>query len=70
MTPKAIVDALNAFQELQGVHELTCGKNSDHRPLVARLSAAGEAELYCLDCDYVQHHIPMHCVKMVKGDYE
>ena len=53
---------INAYQANPHVHPLPCGRNSNHRPLAAYLewivTQKYELTLRCLDCDYVQAHIP------------
>ena len=46
-----------AWQSGRRALRLTCGRNSRHRPLVPVISG-GHVELWCLDCDYIQDHLP------------
>ncbi len=54
--------AINSYQANPYVHPMTCGKDSNHRPLVAHAEWTAaqtyKVTLHCLDCDYVQIHIP------------
>jgi len=52
-----IYDTVAAWQSDQTALRLTCQRNSHHRPLVPVISG-GIVELWCLDCDYIQDHIP------------
>jgi hypothetical protein len=52
-----IYEIVVAWQNRRGGVQLTCARNSRHRPLVPVISG-GIVELWCLDCDYVQDHIP------------
>lgn len=48
-----LMDRIKAWQAAGFVHPLTCGNDSDHRPLEPRISE-GYALLECKDCGYVQ----------------
>lgn len=61
-----ILAAVKAWQEDETIHPLTCGTDSNHRPLVA-VERDGKVVLTCLDCDYVQTNIP-DCV--IKAHFE
>lgn len=55
-----IVEKVNAWQNNNAVHPLTCRKDSRHAPLRPKIKE-GEVVLICSDCGYVQNHIP-ECV--------
>jgi hypothetical protein len=55
------VQTAEAWQANPNVHPLTCGVNSDHRPLVPELRD-GAAVLFCPDCSYGEP-VPWHIVK-------
>ena len=38
-------------------HELTCGNDSQHLPLIGK-EVDGKVILVCLECDYYQDYIP------------
>jgi hypothetical protein len=52
-----IYEIVVAWQNRRGGLPLTCARNGRHRPLVPVISG-GIVELWCLDCDYIQDHIP------------
>lgn len=62
MTPDQKLRGIQAWQTAGHVHELTCGNDSKHQPLVPIL-LDGEILLYCVDCDYQQEEssIPVVC---------
>ena len=49
------------------IHELTCGNNSTHKPLIPK-EIDGKVVLVCRDCDYIQEYIP-EMVFTAKHDY-
>ena len=52
--------AIEIWQNCDVVHEMTCGNDSGHAPLVALVGKGDELEgLKCLDCNYRQYHIPI-----------
>ena len=57
MRMDVIYDTVAAWQSDQTTLRLTCQRNSRHRPLVPVI-CDGIVELWCLDCDYIQDHIP------------
>lgn len=57
MTNQEIIGKVNRWQNSVLVHPLTCGNDSRHQVLVPR-ELDGKVVLVCLDCDYVQDHIP------------
>jgi hypothetical protein len=54
------IDALRRWQQAGYVHELTCGHNSTHPPLVPG-EQAGIVILECSECGYTQTDIPEVC---------
>lgn len=40
------------------LHPLTCGVDSNHRPLVPAMTTKGHVVLRCADCSYMQSHVP------------
>jgi hypothetical protein len=56
-TNAELIEDVTAHQEAGIFHTLTCGNDSQHRPLQAEVRN-GEVILFCPDCDYVQTHIP------------
>lgn len=56
----ALVEAVARWQLDTLVHPLTCGTESDHRPLLLPRwnSEQQRVELWCAECDYVQVIIP------------
>ncbi len=62
------IKAVECWQKSCMVHELTCGNDSGHTPLVAVECESGDVVLKCPDCDYTQEHIPK-CVMMVHPRY-
>jgi hypothetical protein len=52
-----IYEIVVAWQSGRHGLQLTCERNRRHRPLVPVISG-GIVELWCLDCDYIQNHIP------------
>ena len=57
MKNSEIINAVIAWQVDIMKHPLTCGNDSNHRSLAPE-ERNGKVILYCLDCDYVQDHIP------------
>lgn len=57
MTNERKIKVLNAWQNNESVHPLTCGNDSSHSNLKA-IEQDGEVILACQDCDYTQKHIP------------
>lgn len=57
MTNEEKIKAVAAWQADERIHPLTCGNDSRHTLLVAAENG-NEVILKCLDCDYVQVHIP------------
>jgi Zn ribbon nucleic-acid-binding protein len=55
---------IQAWQDAGFVHPLTCGNNSNHRPLVP-FDNGGQVLVHCLDCGYSQDRIP----EVVLSDY-
>src|SRR5262245_9468612 len=53
-----ILEAVKRWQSSDHVHPLTCGIESNHRPLVAIEAEEQQVVLRCLDCDYRQPNIP------------
>jgi len=53
-----ILEAVKRWQSSDHVHPLTCGIESNHRPLVAIEAEEHQVVLRCLDCDYRQSNIP------------
>lgn len=62
MTNQEIIDKIKAWQACPHAHQLTCGKDSRHRPLepkeVRKWLWKKVVVLFCLDCDYVQTEVP------------
>ena len=52
-----IIAMINVHQSNPNVHPLTCGKDSNHTPLLP-MELEGRVVLACKDCDYIQKHIP------------
>jgi len=63
------LDAIEAWQHNDHVHPLTCGNDSNHELLVAKMvptsnvivvssDQGSKIILKCPDCDYVQEHVP------------
>ena len=60
MTNKDKIAKIVAFQKNYNWHELTCGNDSQHLPLVPK-EVNGKVILKCVECDYDQDYIP-ECV--------
>jgi len=54
-----LISSVNEHQKRADRHPLTCGKDSNHAPLVAR-EQNGQVKLFCEDCDYVQNWVPSY----------
>lgn len=54
---KTQIKAVTWYQKQGYMHELTCGKDSNHDPLYA-VEENREVILRCKNCDYVQNFIP------------
>ena len=52
-----IIDRVIEYQNDKAKHQLTCGNNSDHTPLIPMLIGE-KVVLVCIDCDYQQENIP------------
>ena len=57
LSKEEIVKRVKNYQLYPFVHPLTCGENSRHSILEARIENE-EVILYCKDCCYVQRYIP------------
>jgi hypothetical protein len=62
MTNKDKIANIVAFQKNDNWHELTCGNDSQHLPLVPK-EVKGKVILVCLECDYDQDYIPKLVLK-------
>jgi hypothetical protein len=62
MDNKEIIRKVEEYQNCGYVHSLTCGNDSKHRNLVAKVMNS-TVVLICLDCDYVQSNIPEHVLR-------
>ena len=56
MTNEQIIEAVSDWQANDMLHDLTCGNDSDHAPLIPK-EENGKVILVCSDCDYKQEHI-------------
>jgi hypothetical protein len=56
-----IKNAIEVWQSTPYFHPLTCGNDSNHKNLVA-FEDNDSIKLKCLDCDYIQDHIPLAIV--------
>lgn len=55
------------YQSQPTMHPLTCGSDSNHKPLTAYVNNKGEViGLKCEDCDYVQKDVPEIVVTMYR----
>lgn len=52
-----VVKAVIKHQTNPLVHPLTCGNDSTHE-ILQPIVSDGEVHLWCVECDYVQKHIP------------
>jgi hypothetical protein len=59
MTLDKVIASINAHQQRNDLHPLTCGKDSRHAPLLAK-EQDGKVILVCPDCDYVQTWVPSY----------
>ena len=58
LSNKELIKRIEAHQANPTVHHLTCRNNSQkHRNLVPK-EIEGRVILGCLDCDYIQTHVP------------
>ena len=57
MNLNKVIERINLYQNEPVFHELTCGNNSLHNVLQAKIDK-GIIKLYCSDCNYVQTYIP------------
>lgn len=57
MDNKKILAKIAIHQQSSNWHELTCGNDSQHLPLIGK-EINGKVVLKCLDCDYEQDYIP------------
>lgn len=57
MNQTAILERIRKWQEEPVFHELTCGKDSRHEVLKAKVQD-GVITLFCPNCDYTQKEIP------------
>lgn len=57
MENKEILSKIAVWQNNGNWHELTCGNDSQHLPLIGK-EIDGKVLLKCLNCDYVQDYIP------------
>ena len=57
LTNKEIIKAVRGWQDLEIVHPLTCGNNSNHQNLVP-LEVKSKVILICPDCEYKQNWVP------------
>lgn len=57
MTNKEIIESIVKWQSNDMLHPLTCGNNSNHKPLLP-IEVENKVILSCLDCNYTQKHIP------------
>jgi len=53
-----IIEAIDNWQNDPSCHQLTCGNNSNHKPLVIVKEESGKIFLKCMNCDYKQDHVP------------
>jgi len=60
-----IIRRIREYQDNSMVHPLTCGNNSNHANLEPVI-INGKVALMCLNCDYIQKHIP--CYFLEKTD--
>ncbi len=63
MTNEQIIKKVSLWQNAGFVHPLTCGNNSQHQNLVAK-EVDGKVVLSCLDCNYIQNHIPDYVLEI------
>jgi len=62
-----LLKAVIWYQHQKDVHQLTCGKNSNHKPLTVNVDKKGKViGLKCEECDYIQNNIPDIVVDMYK----
>ena len=57
MDNKKKLSKIAQYQNNGNWHELTCGNDSQHLPLVGK-EVNGKVILVCLECDYDQDYIP------------
>ena len=57
MNNKEILSKIAIHQHSSNWHDLTCGNDSQHLPLVGK-EVNGRVVLKCLNCDYVEDYIP------------
>lgn len=57
MDNKTKLSKIAQYQSNGNWHELTCGNDSQHLPLVGK-EVNGKVILVCLECDYDQDYIP------------
>ena len=48
------IEAINKWQNDSGMHPLTCGFDSTHKPLIAEQIGQIEVILACPNCSYIQ----------------
>jgi hypothetical protein len=69
MTNSEIISAIELYQNIPVFHPLTCGLDSTHRELIG-IEVDGDVVLKCLDCDYIQRHIPLDVILHVWNNKE
>jgi hypothetical protein len=57
MENKTILSKIALFQKNGNWHELTCGNDSQHLPLIGK-EKEGKVILYCVECGYENDYIP------------
>ena len=57
MNTDEIIDRIIAYHNNDMVHQLTCGNDSNHTPLIP-IQQGDKVILICVDCNYKQSHIP------------
>jgi len=57
-----IMKAVEEWQANETIHPLTCGIDSNHRPLKA-VGRDGKVILICLDCEYTHTAVPECVIK-------
>lgn len=62
MTNQEKIKRIIAHQNNAQFHELTCGNDSQHLPLICG-EVDGKVILKCLECDYTQDYIPESVLK-------
>lgn len=57
LTNEEIIKRINDYQNFPHVHELTCGNDSRHLPLIP-FDNDGQIVLKCPTCNFIQYRIP------------